>query len=85
MQPVNILDARNNLSRLVAVANGGEDVVIAKRGVPVARLVGITDADSAHSAANAAVWLTTHHVPARASRSVQQLDEQIADERRGWE
>jgi len=36
---VNIHDAKTNLSRLVAAAEAGEDVVIARAGRPVARLV----------------------------------------------
>jgi prevent-host-death family protein len=36
---VNILEAKNQLSKLVAAALRGEDVVIANRGKPVVRLV----------------------------------------------
>ena len=36
---VNIHDAKTNLSRLVAAAEAGEEVVIARAGRPVARLV----------------------------------------------
>lgn len=36
---VNILEAKNQLSRLVRAAVDGEDVVIASNGKPVARLV----------------------------------------------
>ncbi|MCB0067999.1 type II toxin-antitoxin system prevent-host-death family antitoxin [Accumulibacter sp.] len=36
---VNMLEARNQLSRLVQAALAGEDVVIANNGVPVVRLV----------------------------------------------
>lgn len=35
----NMLDAKNQLSRLVQAALAGEDVVIANNGVPVVRLV----------------------------------------------
>ena len=83
METVNILAARNTLSRLVAVASAGEDVVIAKRGVPVARLVAIES--TTHSASAAAAWLTMNHVPKRAARPPAELDEQIASERAGWE
>jgi prevent-host-death family protein len=40
---VNIHDAKTNLSRLVAAAEAGEDVVIARAGRPVARLVPYTE------------------------------------------
>ena len=35
----NMLEAKNQLSKLVQAARGGEDVVIANKGVPVVRLV----------------------------------------------
>ena len=35
-------DAKSKLSELVAAAEAGEEVVIARNGVPAARLVGIT-------------------------------------------
>lgn len=36
---VNMLEAKNQLSRLVQAAEDGQDVVIARNGVPVARLL----------------------------------------------
>ena len=36
---VNVLEAKNRLSRLLKSVQAGEEVVIANRGVPVARLV----------------------------------------------
>lgn len=36
---VNMLEAKNALSRLVAAAERGEDVILARGGKPVARLV----------------------------------------------
>lgn len=84
METINILDARNNLSRLVSVASSGEEVVIAKRGVPVARLVPV-DEEAQPTAGNVAAWLTKHPVPPHAVRSADQLDAQIAAERESWE
>ncbi|MCU1441056.1 MAG: type toxin-antitoxin system prevent-host-death family antitoxin [Rhodoglobus sp.] len=83
MQPVNVLDARNQLSQLIAAAGNGEDVVIAKRGRPVVRIVAIRDAS--HASGDAALWLTNNPVPARSARSTAELDAQIAGEREGWE
>lgn len=37
----NMLEAKNQLSKLVQAALGGEDVIIANKGVPVVRLVKI--------------------------------------------
>ena len=39
MATVNVHDAKTQLSRLLAQAEAGEEVVIARRGEPVARLV----------------------------------------------
>ena len=36
---VNMLEAKNQLSKLVQAAEEGEEVVIARNGVPVARLL----------------------------------------------
>lgn len=41
MNPVNIHEAKTQLSRLIEAAERGEDVVIARAGKPVARLVRI--------------------------------------------
>jgi prevent-host-death family protein len=39
MQIINIHDAKTNFSRLVDAAAGGEEIIIAKAGIPTARLV----------------------------------------------
>jgi antitoxin (DNA-binding transcriptional repressor) of toxin-antitoxin stability system len=44
MKTVNMHEAKTHLSRLVDLAAGGEDIVIAKNGKPVARLVRWTPA-----------------------------------------
>ena len=43
MQTVNIHAAQTHLSRLVDAAAGGEEIVIARAGRPVARLVPLQD------------------------------------------
>ena len=43
----NILEAKNQLSKLVQASLAGEDVVIANKGVPVVRLVKIGAQDFA--------------------------------------
>ena len=39
MIKVNVHEAKTNLSRLIAKVEAGEEVVIARRGTPVARMV----------------------------------------------
>lgn len=46
MQQVNIHEAKTQLSRLIDQASRGEEVIIAKAGVPVARLTAIPPARS---------------------------------------
>lgn len=43
-KPVNIYDAKTHLSELVDRAEGGEEIIIAKAGRPVARLVPLASA-----------------------------------------
>lgn len=42
----NMLEAKSQLSRLVQAALAGEDVVIANKGVPVVRLVKVSQSPS---------------------------------------
>ena len=78
MEPINVLEARNSLSKLVAQAQAGADIVISKRGSPVAPMPNQT-------AAAAADWLSEHRIPAAAARTPADLDAQIEGERTGWE
>ena len=45
MRTVNIHDAKTHFSRLVDEAAAGEEIIIAKAGKPVARLVPLTPPD----------------------------------------
>ena len=85
MEQINILEARNNLSRLVKAVGNGSEVVIANRGKPVARLVPVEVDAPKHTAAQAASWLTRNLVPSHSAREENALDQQIAFEREGWE
>ncbi|RFA12222.1 hypothetical protein B7R22_17500 [Subtercola boreus] len=84
MVSVNVLDARNSLSKLVAAAADGEDVVISKRGRPIVRLVRV-DAEPQHTGSRAAEWLTRNPPPAYSERTTDELDAQISSERDAWE
>jgi prevent-host-death family protein len=86
---VNILEAKNRLSRLIKAAQAGEDVVIANRGEPVARLVPAERRLRAHenlgTAAAILDWLESHPLPGYARRTAAEIDAAIAEERRGWD
>lgn len=49
MRQINIHEAKTHLSRLVEEAAGGEDIIIAKAGKPVARLVALDQAPRSRS------------------------------------
>lgn len=86
---VNILEAKNRLSQLVKAARAGEEVVIANRGEPVARLVPAGTAPAARVNAGSARtildWLEQHPLPAHARRSAQEIDAAIREERDAWD
>jgi len=86
---VNILEAKNRLSQLIKSAQRGEEVVIANRGEPVARLVP-TDKPSStagETGKGRAIldWLTAHPLPDYARRSAEEIDAAIEDERQSWD
>ena len=83
-EPVNILEARNNLSKLVAAAAAGTDTVIAKRGRPVARITAV-DGTAVQTAGGVAAWLKANPPVPPTARDTDRLDAQIEAEREGWE
>ena len=86
---VNIFEAKNRLSLLIKAAQAGEDVVIANRGEPVARLVSarVTAAARAEPGSARAIldWLDSHPLPAYARRSAEEIDAAIRLERSSWD
>ena len=86
---VNILEAKNKLSQLVKRAQAGEEVVIANRGVPVARLVPTEKAAAQDlrpgNGKRIVEWLRKHPLPAYAQRSAEEIDAYIEEERNSWE
>lgn len=86
---VNILEARNRLSEIVKRAQAGEEIVIANRGQPVARLVPARDTSSGGpgrgSARQILDWLERRPLPAYARRSAEEIDAAIESERRSWD
>jgi prevent-host-death family protein len=84
MQQVNILEARNSLSRLVSSAVQGEEIVIANRGKAVVRLVPTQPAPPKSGNA-AATWLLKNPPPTAKSRTKKELETQIQENREGWD
>ena len=86
---VNILEAKNQLSRLIKRAQAGEEVVIANRGEPVVRLVperAPAEAPSDAGSGRAILeWLERHPLPDYARRAAAEIDAAIEAEREAWD
>jgi prevent-host-death family protein len=86
---VNILEAKNRLSQLIKSAQAGEEVIIANRGEPVARLVAAdrkAAQDERKGKGHAILeWLAANPLPEYARRSAAEIDAAIRDERGAWD
>lgn len=78
---VSVLDARNRLSRLIKAAAAGEEVVIANRGLPVAKLVAVDSAEGRKGVPELVDWLRESPTP---GRGTSEIDRQLATERKSW-
>jgi prevent-host-death family protein len=88
MVKVNILEAKNRLSKLIHAAVAGEEVIIANRGEPVARLVPALGPQSRPDLGSARAildWLAAKPLPPYLRRTAKEIDAAIAEERTGWD
>lgn len=84
MQQVNVLEAKNTLSRLISSAVEGDEVIIANRGKAEVKLVPV-EAPAEKTGARAAQWLVLNPPPTPQPRSVAQLETDIAANREAWD
>ena len=90
---VNILDAKNRLSQLIKSAQAGEEVVIANRGEPVARLVPTSVPTTAPSGISAnpgsgaafLTWLAKNPLPVHRQRTHTDIEAGIEEARGAWD
>jgi prevent-host-death family protein len=84
---VNVLQAKNQLSKLIRAAQAGEDVVIANRGEPVARLVPATAAQKTATGDPQRVlaWKKRNPLSRHLRRSAVEIDAEIEAERAAWD
>jgi prevent-host-death family protein len=86
---VNIFEAKNQLSQLIKAARAGQEVIIANRGEPVARLVPADERTPGESGTGDGreilQWLGRHPLPAHARRSAAELDKIIDEVRADWD
>lgn len=87
MIKVNVLEAKNRLSELLRAVQRGEEVIIANRGEPVARLVAATptaEQPRRGSADAILAALEKINVPEASRRSVEQINADLEEERDSW-
>lgn len=78
----NVLEARNQLSKLIDAAESGEDIVIARRGKPAVRLVPVTDGPARGTgAALAKVFASWDPV---APMGDEEIEDELREIREGW-
>ncbi|MFT4248941.1 MAG: type II toxin-antitoxin system prevent-host-death family antitoxin [Pseudomonas sp.] len=85
--PINILDAKTRLSELLNAVQAGGEVVIAKRGRPVARLVPVAPPADDEGARSEGIvtWLRSHPLPTHARRSAEAIAQALAEESAAWD
>ena len=84
---VNVLEAKNQLSHLIRLAQAGDQVIIANRGTPVAQLIPIIPIHATAPAPDRSFvkWLASNPMPAYAHRSAREIDAAISEERSVWD
>ncbi|MBI2690386.1 MAG: type II toxin-antitoxin system prevent-host-death family antitoxin [Solirubrobacterales bacterium] len=78
----NVLDARNQFSRLIEAAEAGEEVVIARRGKPVLKFVLIDDEAPLGSPARVAQALAK--LSPTTPSTFNEIEAEIRDAKSGW-
>lgn len=86
---INIREAKNRLSQLIRSVEAGKQVLIARRGEPVAQLVPVVRqvalAPDAGNASAILAWLIEHPLPAYAQRKGREIEHTIAEARASWD
>ncbi len=86
MIKVNVLEAKNRLSELLRAVQAGEEVIIANRGEPVARLTALAPAEpQIGTGASILKWLEENPLPESSRRSAEEIDAFIAEQRAAWD
>lgn len=86
MIKVNVLEAKNRLSELLRAVQAGEEVIIANRGEPVARLTAMAPTEPQIGTGEALLkWLDENPLPENSRRTAAEIDADIAAEREAWD
>jgi prevent-host-death family protein len=84
---VNTFEAKNRLSQLIKAVQAGEEVVIANRGEPVARLVAVAPVPAKFERGSAEAildWLRTRK-PLERQRTAEEIEADIEALRASWD
>ncbi|WP_368498541.1 type II toxin-antitoxin system Phd/YefM family antitoxin [Herbiconiux sp. A18JL235] len=81
MESYDVLYTRNNLSKLVARAEGGETIEITRRGKPVARLGPIPEEERPWTGRELVEWLEANPLPPSHHKTREEIDEIIREMR----
>lgn len=79
MAAYNILEARNNLSRIIAAVESGAEATIMRRGVPVAKIVPIGQSRTPWTGRQLVEWLEAHPLPPESQRTSEEIEESIRE------
>ncbi|WP_298871678.1 type II toxin-antitoxin system Phd/YefM family antitoxin [uncultured Microbacterium sp.] len=75
----NVVEARNNLSRLIADVESGAEVTVARRGVPVARIVPFAVPEQPRNPF--ATWLRENPLTPELTRPIDEIEKIVAENR----
>jgi prevent-host-death family protein len=84
MTAYTVLEARNNLSRLISSVESGAEVTITRHGKPVARLVAMAPHEP-WTGASFAAWLAENPLPSGVGRTTEQIEADIREMREAGE
>jgi antitoxin (DNA-binding transcriptional repressor) of toxin-antitoxin stability system len=83
---VSVADAGRNLSKLISTVDGGDDVIITKRGEPVARLAATRPPASRSGNGHQASAVLAERLARRKRWTTPaQVEATIAEARNGWD
>jgi prevent-host-death family protein len=84
---VNIFEAKNRLSQLIKAVQRGDEVVIANRGEPVARLVAISPVPATFEPGSPEAILdwSRSRKPPRQRRTAEEIEAEIEELRASWD
>lgn len=85
----NILEAKNQLSQLIQSALSGEDIIIAKRGNPVVRLVPVEPEEESPGVSQSSMsfssWLKANPLPEHLKSSHEDIERSIQSQKHSWD